>query len=390
MIVLYANPVFSDYRLPFYKKLYELFDGDFYVMYSPMRYKMDGLEKTLDKIPSLLKGFSYEYNGEKVIKIRKPFNRDFDAFYRFPFFKGFLNSLGKVKPDAIITEGFFQWTPMVILYSIIHRIPVYLSYERTAHTERFAPKFKIWHRKITDKFVKGYFANGTETKEYLESLGVKPEKIHIGGMNADSEGLRSGIASISNTQRKEIRDSLRVSDSGIVYLYSGQFILRKGIIYLLEAWRKHIQIHPEDHLILIGNGELFHDYKNRFNDSSSIHFMGRIPYDEVYRYYAISDVFVIPTLEDNWCLVVPEAMSCGMPVACSKYNGGAIDLIKEGENGTIFDPLNPSSMLAALDFFHGKDLKVMGAKSIQLEQPYNTFNSAERVYKSILKDNEKL
>lgn len=351
---------------------------------------MDGLEKTLDKIPSLLKGFSYEYNGEKVIKIRKPFNRDFDAFYRFPFFKGFLNSLGKVKPDAIITEGFFQWTPMVILYSIIHRIPVYLSYERTAHTERFAPKFKIWHRKITDKFVKGYFANGTETKKYLESLGVKPEKIHIGGMNADSEGLRSGIASISNTQRKEIRDSLRVSDSGIVYLYSGQFILRKGIIYLLEAWRKHIQIHPEDHLILIGNGELFHDYKNRFNDSSSIHFMGRIPYDEVYRYYAISDVFVIPTLEDNWCLVVPEAMSCGMPVACSKYNGGAIDLIKEGENGTIFDPLNPSSMLAALDFFHGKDLKVMGAKSIQLEQPYNTFNSAERVYKSILKDNEKL
>lgn len=390
MIVLYANPVFSDYRLPFYKKLNELFDGDFYVMYSPMRYKMDGLEKTLDKIPSLLKGFSYEYNGEKVIKIRKPFNRDFDAFYRFPFFKGFLNSLGKVKPDAIITEGFFQWTPMVILYSIIHRIPVYLSYERTAHTERFAPKFKIWHRKITDKFVKGYFANGTETKKYLESLGVKPEKIHIGGMNADSEGLRSGIASISNTQRKEIRDSLRVSDSGIVYLYSGQFILRKGIIYLLEAWRKHIQIHPEDHLILIGNGELFHDYKNRFNDSSSIHFMGRIPYDEVYRYYAISDVFVIPTLEDNWCLVVPEAMSCGMPVACSKYNGGAIDLIKEGENGTIFDPLNPSSMLAALDFFHGKDLKVMGAKSIQLEQPYNTFNSAERVYKSILKDNEKL
>lgn len=390
MIVLYANPVFSDYRLPFYKKLNELFDGDFYVMYSPMRYKMDGLEKTLDKIPSLLKGFSYEYNGEKVIKIRKPFNRDFDAFYRFPFFKGFLNSLRKVKPDAIITEGFFQWTPMVILYSIIHRIPVYLSYERTAHTERFAPKFKIWHRKITDKFVKGYFANGTETKKYLESLGVKPEKIHIGGMNADSEGLRSGIASISNTQRKEIRDSLRVSDSGIVYLYSGQFILRKGIIYLLEAWRKHIQIHLEDHLILIGNGELFHDYKNRFNDSSSIHFMGRIPYDEVYRYYAISDVFVIPTLEDNWCLVVPEAMSCGMPVACSKYNGGAIDLIKEGENGTIFDPLNPSSMLAALDFFHGKDLKVMGAKSIQLEQPYNTFNSAERVYKSILKDNEKL
>lgn len=389
MIVLYANPVFSDYRLPFYKKLNELFDGEFYVMYSPMRYEMDGLENTLDKIPSLLKGFSYEYNGEKVVKIHKPFNRDFDAFYRLPFFRGFLKSLGKVKPDVIITEGFFQWTPMVILYSIIHRIPVYLSYERTAHTERFAPKFKIWHRKFTDKFIKGYFANGTETKKYLESLGVKSEKIHIGGMNADSEGLRSGIASVSYIQRKEIRDSLRVSDEGIVYLYSGQFILRKGIIYLLDAWRKHVQMYPADHLILIGNGELFSEYKSKFDDCISIHFMGRIPYDEVYKYYAVSDVFVIPTLEDNWCLVVPEAMSCGMPVACSKYNGGATDLIKEGENGTIFDPLNPSSMLAALDFFHGKDLKVMGAKSIQLEKPFNTENSAMRVYNSIFEDNEK-
>ena len=157
----------------------------------------------------------------------------------------------------------------------------------------------------------------------------------------------------------------------------------------MDAWRKHVQKYPADHLILIGNGELFSEYKSKFGDCISIHFMGRVPYDEVYKYYAVSDVFVIPTLEDNWCLVVPEAMSCGMPVACSKYNGGAIDLIKEGENGTIFDPLNPSSMLAALGYFHGKDLKAMGAKSIQLEKPYNTENSAMRVYNSIFEDNEK-
>ena len=386
MRVLYANPVFSDYRLPFYKKLNELFGGEFYVMYSPLRYKMDGLDRTLEKVPSFLNGFSYEYNGEKVLKIRKPFNCDFDSYYRFPFFHGFLKSLGKVKPDVIITEGFFQWTPMVILYSIIHRVPVYLSYERTSHTERFAPKFKIWHRKLTDKFIKGYFANGTETKRYLESLGINPEKIHIGGMNADSEGLRKGIASVSEIQRKEQRRNLGISEGGVVYLYSGQFILRKGIIYLLEAWRKHVMKYPKDHLILIGNGEKFDEYKSVFKDCETIHFMGRIPYDEVYQYYAISDVFVIPTLEDNWCLVVPEAMSCGMPVACSKYNGGAVDLIKEGENGTVFDPLNSDSMLAALDLFHGKDLMAMGEQSVLLEKPYNTENSAIRVYEAILND----
>lgn len=40
MKVLYCNPIFLDYRLPFYKRLNELFDGNFYVMYSTTRYKM--------------------------------------------------------------------------------------------------------------------------------------------------------------------------------------------------------------------------------------------------------------------------------------------------------------------------------------------------------------
>lgn len=380
MKVLYANPVFSDYRLPFYKRLNELFEGQFYVMYSPLRYRMDNLERTLSKIPFYLKGFSYEYNGEKVLKIKKPLNKDFDAFYRFPFFCGFFKALGAKKPDVIITEGFFQWTPMVILYSLIHKVPVYMGYERTSHTERFAPKWKVLHRRITDKFISGYFVNGTETKLYLESLGINSSKIHIGGMNADSEGLRNGVSSISDIQKESLRREMKITDEGIVYLYSGQFILRKGIIYLLEAWKNHIQKYPNDHLILIGDGETFTDYSTRFASLDSLHFMGRIPYDEVYKFYAISDVFVIPTLEDNWCLVVPEAMSCGMPVACSKYNGGAVDLIKNGENGLVFDPLDPDSMETALSFFHDKNLRKMGEKSIEFEKPFNTENCARRVF----------
>lgn len=264
-----------------------------------------------------------------------------------------------------------------------------MSYERTAHTERFAPKFKIWHRKLTDKFITGYFANGTETKTYLISLGIKPEKIHIGGMNADSEGLRKGIASITSSERVTLRKQLGLTGEGITFLYSGQFIPRKGIIYLLNAWKEHIKNYPYDHLILLGGGELFESYKNEFQQYSNIHFIGRLPYDEVYKYYAISDVFVIPTLEDNWCLVVPEAMSCGMPVASSKYNGGSIDLIKEGENGTVFDPLNPEDMKRSLAFFHGKDLEAMGKKSIELEQPFNTENSAKRVVNIIIEECER-
>lgn len=386
MRVLYASPVFSDYRIPFYKKLNELFQDNFFVVYSPLRFRMDKLDETLNKIPSVLGNIAHTYEDEKVIKIKKPFNKDFDAYYRIPLLRNFTKNIKKYNPDVLITEGFFQWTPLVVWYARIHRLPVYISYERTAHTERFAPKFKIWHRKLTDKFVTGYFVNGTETKHYLESLGIKKDKIHITGMNADSESLRNGVASVSNEEKEDFRKSLNVVNDGIVYLFSGQFIPRKGIIYLLTAWTEHIKKYPFDHLVLIGNGELYDEYKSKFSNENSIHLEGRVPYDNVYKYYAISDVFVIPTLEDNWCLVVPEAMACGMPIACSKYNGGAIDLMREGENGTVFDPLNPKSMFEALGFFHGKDLKAMGLRSKELEKPFNTDTCANRVYDSIITD----
>lgn len=385
MRVLYANPVFANYRLPFYKRLNELFSGDFHVMYSPYRYRFEGMAAVLPRIEEQLQGIAYPYDGETVKKIRKPFNKDFDAYLRIPIMRHFAKSLAASKPDVLIAEGFFQWAPMVVWYAWRHHLPVYIGYERTKHTERFAPSYKIWQRKLMDKFVTGYFANGTETREYLLSLGIKEEKIHIAGMNADSEGLRKGIASVSKEEKNAFRQSLRLG-SGITYLYSGQFIPRKGVSYLLDAWREHTKKYPEDSLVLIGGGELLEEFKQKYADLTTAHILGKVPYDEVYRYYAISDVFVIPTLEDNWCLVVPEAMSCGMPVACSKYNGGAVDLIREGENGTVFDPLNAESMQATLEFFHGKDLKAMGKRSIELEGPWNTDNAARRLYEAIVNE----
>lgn len=383
MTILYASPVFSDYRIPFYNKLNELFNGEFYIMYSPLRFEMEGLNNTLKKIPIQLKDIAYPYNDEKIFKIKKSSKQDFDKYYRIPYLQHFYKNLSRYNPKILITEGFFQWTPAVVLYAWLHRYPVFISYERTAHTERFAPFFKILERKFLDKFVTGYLVNGTETTNYLKSLNINPQKIHITGMSADSDGLKKGISSITQEIKVTMRSNLNINGEGITFLFSGQFIERKGIKYLLNAWIIHSQKYPSDHLILIGGGELLEPLKKEFENKKNIHFIGKILYDEVYKYYAISDVFIIPTLEDNWCLVVPEAMACGMPIACSKYNGGAIDLIKNKENGVIFDPLEQSSILDSLKFFHNKDLKTMGKHSIEIEEYFNTENCANRFFNVI-------
>lgn len=114
--------------------------------------------------------------------------------------------------------------------------------------------------------------------------------------------------------------------------------------------------------------------------------MGTVVYDTIYRYYNAADVFVIPTLEDNWSLVVPEAMACGLPVACSVYNGCYPELVHEGENGALFDPLDVKSTVKALDYFHHVDLDQQGARSIEIEKQYNTERVAQNIFNALMAD----
>ena len=103
----------------------------------------------------------------------------------------------------------------------------------------------------------------------------------------------------------------------------------------------------------------------------------------IYKYYRISYVFIIPTLEDNWSLVVPEAMACGLPIACSIYNGCYPELVKQNINGRTFDPLVEESIIETLAYFHTKDLKRMGEQSVEIEKAYNPENTADNIINAI-------
>ena len=387
MKILYCNPTFWDYRIPFYKKLIQYFHGSFYVMYSTKRYKLIKRESRLTKIKNELEVNAIPFENEIVYDVKmRSFKKFIEGSKHIPFPLGLFSHIRKIKPDVLITEGFFQWTPIVLLYSIIFRKPLFIGYERTPWTERNTSKLVTFQRKITDNFVTGYLVNGSETKKYLESIGVASDKIHIGGMSADSEGLRKAIAAFP----KEERDAFRMQfihnhQNGLVFLFSGRIEELKGTPHLLEAWKEHIKFYPDDSIILIGMGNAYNDLKREFDSYNSVFLEGRIDYGQVHKYYSIADVFILPTLQDNWSLVVPEAMACGLPVATSIYNGCYPELIKKGENGCVFDPLDKKSLLMALDYFHHVDLPAHGKRSIEIEKTFNTDACAKREYEGILK-----
>lgn len=390
MRVLYCNPVFFEYRLPFYKELVRLFDGEFYVMYSPVRFKICKKEKFCEQVKEEL--------GENAVALTTDHVFDTNSMHwdempdiekgkRIPFTHGMFKAINKIHPDALITEGYFQWTPLVLLYGIFHHIPVYMGYERTLHTERNTGRLKTMQRKLFNRFFAGFLVNGSETQRYLEKLGANSNKIHIGGMSADASFLRNGISSMAEADKVDLRSKLSGSYAdGLIYLFVGQVAERKGVSYLLEAWLRHSAVNPHDKLLIVGSGNQQEEFVGKYGKNSSIVFTGRVDYSEIYKYYAVADVFVIPTIEDNWSLVVPEAMACGLPVATSIYNGCHPELVHKDVNGITFDTFDKDSMLNALDYFHHHNLKEFGANSIMLEKEFSTEKCARRVFDAITND----
>jgi glycosyltransferase involved in cell wall biosynthesis len=68
-----------------------------------------------------------------------------------------------------------------------------------------------------------------------------------------------------------------------------------------------------------------------------------IDYDSLRSYYQIATLFVFPTREDSLGVVVLEALHSGLPVLATSV-GGIPDMIKNGENGVLVEPDNPSEL----------------------------------------------
>ena len=128
-------------------------------------------------------------------------------------------------------------------------------------------------------------------------------------------------------------------------LFLGQVMLRKGVQYLLEAWR---QLDWRDaELWVVGNalpdGQLV---LKRYADLPGLRVMGHVP-DQLAAFQS-ADVFVAPSVEDGFGLTVTEAMACGLPVIVSDHVGAA-DLVTPDESGFVVPYDNIAGYVMALE-----------------------------------------
>ena len=135
-------------------------------------------------------------------------------------------------------------------------------------------------------------------------------------------------------------------------------------------------------------GERFKDYYEKCSEK-----IRKYRLESVFRFfdaskdialqYAEADVFCLPSVYEGFPNVICEAMSCGLPILCSNICDNP-NIVKEGFNGLLFNPLSIDDMVSSIEKFDKMDSltkKQMGDASRRLA--LNNFSSTSFVHKYI-------
>jgi glycosyltransferase involved in cell wall biosynthesis len=126
-------------------------------------------------------------------------------------------------------------------------------------------------------------------------------------------------------------------------LFVGQVGIRKGVPYLLEAWRRLGWRDAELWLV----GRVLPECRpilERYRDLPGLHLVGHL--DDPVEAYWQADVFVFPSIEEGSALVTYEALACGLPVVTTP-NAGSV--VRDGVEGFIVPIREVEALAAALE-----------------------------------------
>jgi glycosyltransferase involved in cell wall biosynthesis len=222
----------------------------------------------------------------------------------------------------------------------------------TESKEDDAPR--IWWKEFIKRRLVSRFdsalCGGSPHRAYLEQLGMKPELIFDRYDVVDNERFwQAAQAARQNPEPFLGLPGLDVSKA--YFLVSSRFIDRKNLPRLLSAYHSYRQTNPEGwRMIILGTGPDEDELRKQVAEASipEVVFAGFQQFDQLIAYYAFAGAFIHPALQEQWGLVVNEAMACGLPIGVSKTVGAAYDLVEDGVNGFKFDPNEISSIEGAL------------------------------------------
>lgn len=258
-----------------------------------------------------------------------------------------LKYLSNKKYDVIVVGMYSSPTGMMAIeYMKFRKIPFVISSDGGLIKDDKGMKYKLKARYIGA--ASAWLSTGNATTEYLCHYGAHKDQVYVYPFSSikDDDVLSKPV---TQTEKDKLRAELGMKENRII-VSVGQFIHRKGYDILLKACK---DIDKNIGVYIIG-GEATEEYIQLQKELhlTNVHFVGFTKKDLLSKYYKAADLFVLPTREDIWGLVVNEAMAYGLPVITTDKCVAGLEMV---DNGITGDIVPAESIKALLDKLKNKD-----------------------------------
>ena len=288
--------------------------------------------------------------------------------------------LDNSKYEIIIVGVYSTLTGMyAINYMKRKKIPYFISCDGGIIKKDNLVKYRI--KKYFLSGAEGYFSSAKVADEYLQYYGAEGNRIYrFSFTSLSTEDIIN--EPISEEEKRIKRKKLGITEDR-VFLSVGQFIYRKGYDLLLKISAEL----PDNVGVYIVGGKPTDELlklKNRLG-LYNVHFVDFQEKKKLSEYYMMADVFVLPTREDIWGLVINEAMAHALPIITTDRCVAGMELVKE--NGMIIKSDSPSELLRAMQIYCQKtkeDLMIEETKSLAIIKNY-TFEHMAKQYANVCK-----
>ncbi len=215
----------------------------------------------------------------------------------------------------------------------------------------FDDEVRRWWREIAKgSIVRGYaaaVAAGARSRDYLFRLGFHSRQVFQPLDVVDNSYFAAGADRVrAETGAGRTQVPRR-------FLCVARFIPKKNLARLIIAYAGYVTQAGNSawELVLSGAGLLDHDLRSQVEQlglAGRVKFAGFLQYPDLPAAYARAGALVLPSLSDQWGLVVNEAMAAGLPVIVSERCGCVPELVRPGENGWTFSPGDVHGLQACL------------------------------------------
>ncbi|HEY2321999.1 MAG TPA: glycosyltransferase family 4 protein [Thermoanaerobaculia bacterium] len=337
------------YQDPFFRLLAQAPDVDLTVLYCSRAgaetYRDEDMKTTLAWDIDLLQGYRYRFLRNLA--------RDSDAGYLRLINPGIVPALIRGRYDAVIFM--FGWGAVTALLGMaacwITRTPFFLygdsSFPPPERT--FRAKVRAWFLRRVFARATGFMTSGKLNGEYYRHYGGDERTFFLLPWAVDNDRFAAASAA-------GLRERYGIAPDKVVILFSAKLVPRKDPMTLLRAFEAMAH-RGRAALVFMGDGELRGELETYVGEHriEDVHFIGFINQREIPGHYAMSDVFVLPSVYEPRGAVINEAMACGLPVIVTNRCGSIGDIVQENDNAFVYPAGDPVALRDALDTLVGKD-----------------------------------